>query len=286
MERNDRGRTVRRVLVEIRTIPLLAVAVLWAVQDRLVFLPAPDLPPIATVAPTGEDVTYPTADGTTGHAWFLPAQEPHDDRPVTVIVFHGNAGNRAGMAAFGRRLAEAGMHVLLPEYRGYADAAGAPSEDGLRLDADAALAYALSRPEVDPDRIVYVGHSLGTGVAAALAEEHPPRALVLLAPFTSLPAVAWSRLPGLPYDLLMRSQLRTDERIGHLAVPLLIVGGTADSTVPAEHSRRLFDLAPAPKRLVMIDGADHDLVAPDHRGPSPSGETVAWIRANVPDGPG
>ena len=109
-----------------------------------------------------------------------------DTASATVLVFNGNAGNRSYRAALGRRLAEAGFHVCLFDYRGYGGNPGAPSERGLLLDARAVHAAVADREDVDPERIILLGESLGTGVAVALAGEAGPLALVLRSPFTSM----------------------------------------------------------------------------------------------------
>lgn len=82
------------------------------------------------------------------------------------------------------------MNVLLTDYRGYGGNPGAPTEEGLAIDARAAREHVLGRPDVDSSRIVYFGESLGGAVAVRLAIEHPPSALILRSPFASMTLVA------------------------------------------------------------------------------------------------
>ena len=96
--------------------------------------------------------------------------------------------------------------MLLFDYRGYGDSAGSPDERGLALDARAARRYLLSRPDVDAARLVYFGESLGAAVAVELAAEHPPAALVLRSPFTSMADVGSYHYPILPVRLLLRDR--------------------------------------------------------------------------------
>jgi hypothetical protein len=258
---------------------LVPVALLYAFQDRFVYLPSHEVPPVRSVLPTGEDVTYRTADGVTIHAWYVPPGSRQrtgaDGRAPLAIVFHGNLGTRADMAPVAGGLARAGYAALVVEYRGFGDTEGAPSEPGLLLDAHAALDYVRGRTDVDPTRISYVGFSLGTGVATALACDSPPAALVLLAPFTSLPDVAWRRLPALPYRVLMRSRFDSADCVPRLHVPLLVVSASNDSIVPPEHGPELYRRANEPKRLVVFEGADHDLRPPS--GQDAIAETVGFL---------
>ena len=122
----------------------------------------------------------------------------------------------------------------------------------------AARAYVASRGEVDAGCLVYFGESLGAAVALALALEHPPAALVLRSPFTSLTDMGRLYYPFLPTNLLLRDRFDSLGQIGHLTCPVLIVTGDQDRIVPLNQSRRLYAAAREPKRFVPIRGADHN----------------------------
>jgi fermentation-respiration switch protein FrsA (DUF1100 family) len=229
----------------------------WSQQWRLMYFPDPRLPPPETVGlAEAEQVRFQAADGTTLAAWFLAA--PGGTAHLTVLVFNGNGGNRALRAPLALALHQQGFHVLLTDYRGFGGNPGTPSEQGLALDARAARAYLAARPDVDPARIVYYGESLGTGVAVRLADEQPPVALILRSPFTSMADIARHHYSPMPVQLLLRDRYPSIERIGRIRAPLLVVAGDRDHIVPLDYSRRLYDAAPEPKRLVVVPGADHN----------------------------
>ncbi len=102
------------------------------------------------------------------------------------------------------------------------------------------------------------GESLGTGVAVALAAQKPVGRVLLKSPFTSAAAVASAAYPFVPVRLLMRDQFRSDERIGAVTAPVLVLHGAQDRVVPFAHGERLYGLIRAPKRLVRLAGADHN----------------------------
>ena len=77
-------------------------------------------------------------------------------------------------------------------------------------------------------------------------------------PFTSAAAVASAAYPFVPVRLLMRDQFRSDERIGAVTAPTLVLHGAQDRVVPFAHGERLYALIRAPKRLVRLAGADHN----------------------------
>ena len=115
-----------------------------------------------------------------------------------------------------------------------------------------------SRGDVDPRRVIYFGESLGSAVAARLALEHPPAALILRSPFTSLADVGRVHYRYLPVSWLLRDRFDTLTGIRSLRSPLLVIAGDRDAIVPVDQSLRLFDNAPAPKRVLIVAGADHN----------------------------
>jgi uncharacterized protein len=243
------------------------LGLLWLAQRRLIYFPTQGpVPPAASVLPAAEDVTFETADGLRLHGWFVPGDPAAaggtgrpGSRGPAVLVCNGNAGDRSMRAALAAALSRLGLAVLLFDYRGYGGNPGSPSEDGLAADARAALAYLAARPEVDPARVVYFGESLGAAVALRLAAERPPAALVLRSPFVSLVEVGRAHYPVLPVSLLLRDRYDAAGLAGRLAAPLLVVAGARDRIVPTRLSRRLFDAAPQPKRLVVLDAGHNDL---------------------------
>ena len=189
-------------------------ALAWTFQRRLIYFPSDEPPTAVARTLTGwRDVSLSAADGLWLGAYYSP---PATEKPgPAAIVFNGNAGHRGYRVPLGAALAERGCGVLLFDYRGYGGNPRDPSEAGLLLDARAAHAYLVSQPEVDPDRVVCSGESLGTGVAVALAAEFPTAALVLRSPFTSLSRMARAHYPYLPFaSVLLKDRDASIGRIG------------------------------------------------------------------------
>ena len=230
---------------------------LWALQRQLIYFPdATPVPPAATVIAGAQDVTLHTTDGLELGAWFVPETGPVDTG-MAVLVAPGNGGNRAGRAGFARELSRRGLGVLLVDYRGYGGNPGSPSEDGLAADADAAGA-ALTKLGYAPQRTIYFGESLGSGVVAALQVRHPPAGIVLRSPFTELADVAAYHYPWLPVRALLRDRFPVIEHLAASHVPITVIYGDRDSVVPALLSARVADQASALVERVVIEGADHN----------------------------
>ena len=249
----NRGRR-SRILIAAAVVAVLSVPLgaAWLLQERLIYFPSQWLPPLDVLFPGWEEVTLTTDDDLELLAWYRP---PTGEAPV-VIVFNGNAGNRGDRLPLGAALADRGLGVLLTDYRGYGANPGHPSEAGLALDARAAR---LVVEELAPGHpIAYFGESLGAAVAVELAVDHPPAALILRSPFTSLDDVARHHYPFLPVGLLLRDRYPSIDRFGSIEVPVLVIAGSADTIVPVEQSRSLFAAAVNPAQLVLIEGADHN----------------------------
>ena len=228
----------------------------WAGQRHIVYFPDADVPaPAAAGLASVRELTIRVEDGGTIGGWFVAAAGAR----YTVIVFNGNAGNRAYRTALAAALRARGFAVLLFDYRGFGGNAGTPSERGLAADARAARAELLRMQGVAAGRLVYFGESLGAAVAVALAAEHPPAALVLRSPFTSLAEVGRVHYPVLPVALLLRDRFDSLSAIQRVRVPTLVIAGERDAIVPLEQSRRLFERSAAERKAwVTISGADHN----------------------------
>lgn len=238
-----------RILAPALVVAVLGLGALWLFQRRLIYFPFGS----AGSPPGGwEEVGLSTDDGLTLSAWVHP---PPEDGAV-VIVFNGNAGNRRDRLGLGEGLAAAGRGVVLVDYRGYGGNPGSPSETGLAADAVAAADWVAAN--LPGHETVYFGESLGAAVAIQLATQRPPAALVLRSPFTSLGDVGAHHYPFLPVRLLLRDEYPSQDRIQSLHIPIAVIAGSADSIIPTEQSRAIYEAAPGPKNWVLIEGADHN----------------------------
>lgn len=238
-------------------IAIGVLALFWALQRRLMYFPAGDLAAPASIGLRDvEPIAFTTADGLALHGWFVPG--PRSPAWFTVLVFNGNAGNRADRAPLAAALRAHGLAVLLFDYRGFGENPGTPTQAGLMADGRAALAHLLERADVDDTRLVLFGESLGTAIAVQIASERSPAALILRSPFASMIEVGRFHYPFLPVRWLLRDRFASIDRIRSLRCPLLVVAGEEDRIVPISQSRRLYDAAPSPKTLEVLPGADHN----------------------------
>ena len=189
------------------------------------------------------------------HGLWLP--QARADAPV-LLYLHGARWDVRGSAHRMRRLHALGFSVLGIDYRGFGRSSpGLPSEDLVHEDVKAAWQWLGQR---QPTALRYLfGHSLGAAIAVRLAAESPDVAgLMVEGSFTSIPEVVgrfkWGWLPVSP---LITQRFDAASRIASVRVPVLVVHGSADSLIPPELGRALFERAPSPKRWVLVEGGSH-----------------------------
>lgn len=191
-----------------------------------------------------------------GHPLLAWWKAPADAGKPVIIYYHGNAGDLGDRADKVTPYLQAGLGVLLISYRYNAGAGGQPSEDGLLDDARAARGFVLEQG-IAEERIIYYGESLGSGLAVRMAVDHPARAVVLEAPYTSIADVARARYWFVPVNLLLKDRYDSAAIIGRVRAPVLIVHGRRDGVIASSYGEALYSAAPNPKRLHLIDEAHH-----------------------------
>ena len=228
------------------------LALMYVFQRALQYFPdVTRVSPAQAGLPQAQEVALQSADGETLIAWHVP---PRGDKPV-VIYFQGNAeGPKARVERFTWLTAD-GTGLLALCYRGYGGSTGRPTEAGLLRDAVAA--YAFARARYPAKRIVLFGESLGTAVAVALAAGHEIGGLILDAPFPSAAEVGAAAYPFAPVRWMMKDKFHSDERIGRVSAPLLVLHGERDSIIPIKFGERLFALAREPKRFARFPQGGH-----------------------------
>ncbi len=229
------------------------IALLYFTQRSMMYFPdTVHTSPTQAGLSEAQEVELKALDGGYSLVWHAP---PRGDRPV-VLYFHGNGGALRYRVERFRKLLREGIGLVALEYRGFGGNSGTPTEAGLMADAESAYAFAASRyPE---KQIIVWGESLGTGLAVAIAAEKPVGRVILEAPFTSAAAVAAERYWYMPVRLLMKDQYRSDERIGKVTAPVLILHGARDHVVPFAMGERMFEMTTAHKNIVRFVDGDHE----------------------------
>ena len=209
-----------------------------------------------------EEVWFSVASGERLHGWFFRAKE--QPARATVVYFHGNGGNVSYLDWFGDAYARRGFDVLLFDYRGYGRSEGEVSDErAIYEDADAAYDFAVRVRGARPERLVLHGQSLGTTAAADLAARKVCGAVILESGLSSAGDMAGVVMPWLPRFVRARTRNKFDSvgKLRGVRCPVLVIHGDLDRTIPIAQGRALYEAAPGPKRLLVVEGAGHNDVS-------------------------
>ena len=264
MKRIRKAARLLLMALAIVLVAALAVRQTELLDRRVLFFPTKEM--VHTPSDMGlyyHDVWLTAQDGAKLHGWFVPGTSGY-----TLIWFHGNAGNISyrvdNLLLFNKRL---GVSALIIDYRGYGRSEGTPSERGMYMDAEAALEYLRSSAyNVQDDKLIFFGRSLGCAVAVEMATRHKPRAVILESPFTSIEAIAKIARPK-PFAFLplhhvvmwlLKSRFDSLAKMDGIQSPVLILHGSDDDIIGIDMAQELFDAAREPKRFYEIQGAGHN----------------------------
>jgi len=262
-------RFLRRLLVVAVVVYLMMFACMALFENRVLYHGAKYSADIWKPEQQGfTEAEFTAADGTKLFGWYLPLQGEGDApeevaesvRPRTILHCHGNAENIAQVGLFTSkqfsRVLQASVFSF--DYRGFGKSEGSAHEAGLQQDADAALAWICEQDKVKPTDVIIVGRSLGGGVACYLAQKHGCKALILQRTFSSLPDAAARKYWMFPVRWVMQNEMDSMKAIKHCDVPLFQSHGDADTLIPIDLGKKLFDNSPsANKKFLEVPGMTH-----------------------------
>ncbi len=237
------------------------VLLLYLTQHRMLYYPElPSREVRLTPRAIGlgfESVDLTTADDVRLHGWWIPAPPTRPAR-ATLLFLHGNAGNVSHRLESIGIFHNLGLAQLIIDYRGYGRSEGRPSEQGTYLDAEAAWHYLTKERDIAPTSIVVFGRSLGGAIAANLASQQTPAALILESTATSMPDLAAQLYPLLPARWLTRFRYDARAALASVGCPVLIAHSRNDEIIPYAHGEQLYASAMEPKEFLELRGGHND----------------------------
>ncbi len=264
MKAVSRGKKIMGIALAILIIaPFLIYAVLYVLQERMIFVGAlmneQNLKLIRAKYPKAEELTVETPDGTKLQGWFL------DNSPVykspLLIYFGGNNEEASNLLDSIGSLD--GWSVLLVNYRGYGLSGGDPTEENLFKDSLFLYDTFSKRDDIDPNNIVAMGRSLGSGVAVYLASRRPLKAVMLTTPYDSIREVAQERFPFVPVRRLLKHPFDSLALASTIKTPMIAFLATRDRTIKPERSIRLIEGWAGTTDVIKIQDASHGNIV-DH----------------------
>jgi pimeloyl-ACP methyl ester carboxylesterase len=243
-------------------IGYLAICIaLFLAQGKLLF-PAGMVSGAGPLPPSAKRLVVEN-EGEQLHGVHIPPRAADGER-LTILGFGGNAWNAEAAALY--------LHDLYPQadvvafhYRGYKPSTGTPSAAALL--ADAPVIHDHVAAMLKPDRVVAVGFSVGSGVAARLASVRSLEGIILVTPFESLRSVASSHYPWLPVPLLFRHEMPAARDLAGSQVPTALIAAEADTLITPARTAALRKVVPNLVYDRTIRGAGHNDIydRPDFR---------------------
>jgi hypothetical protein len=207
-----------------------------------------------------QEIFIVTTDKIKIQSYFIP----DSSSKKIVIFFPGNAGNISHRILDLLQIREFGVNVLGVGYRGYGKSEGKPSEKGIYLDGESALAYAIDTLGFNANDIYIFGRSIGTTVAIHTAQEKDIAGLILVTPLTS--GKEQAKAMGLnSIAFLAGASFNNIEKIQNITCPVLVIHGDADRVIPYRMGVEIYEKINTEKELITICGAGHDNISADFK---------------------
>jgi len=247
---------------------LLGLGGSWYLGGRLL-APSNHAVGVAPKSLGAVEVTIASASGTELAGWWIP----REDARGVVVLLHPLHGDRRAMLGRARLCLGAGYETLLIDLSAHGESLAEETTAGFNERFDVAAAVAFVHKQRPGEPVAVIGWSLG-GAAALFASPLDIDALVLESVYPTLTEAVRNRIairlgplasvltPLLTMQLPLRlgissSDVAPIEHIADAGCPVLVMGGSADEHTPEAETRRLFERAREPKRLVIVPGAPH-----------------------------
>ena len=206
---------------------------------------------------TSIEKNFITVGENSSETWFLPSLRQTTDKAPVLLIAHGNATLIDFWYSILEEPRKMGFSALLIEYPGYGDSPGSPSQKSITDIFIKAYQALLERNDIDKDKIVFLGRSLGGGVVCSLADFYEPAAVILLSTFTSVKSFAGKYF--LP-EFLVKDPYDNTKFLKAYKGPLMLIHGQNDQVISFDHFKKLLQIRP--DAFPVVYNSDHNNTPP------------------------
>lgn len=249
-------KTIKRVFLLIfgfvAIIYLLVVSYVYFNQTTLIFN-ASKLPQDYQFNFNGnfEELNIPSFDGKKLNGLLFKAAHSKG----LIFFLHGNSDAINSWGSVADVYTQMGYDTFVLDYRGYGKSEGS-IESQEQMFKDVSIVYKKLLERYDEKKVIITGYSIGTGIAAHLASENHPKALILLAPYYNFTELSGTKMPFVP-DFLKKFSFETNKYFEHINAPIYIFHGNKDQIIPFENSVRLSKLLKKDSHFYLLENQDH-----------------------------
>ncbi|MTH18136.1 alpha/beta fold hydrolase [Flavobacterium sp. LC2016-01] len=172
-----------------------------------------------------------------------------------VFYLHGNAGTLETWGKIAKSYTNLGYDIFILDYRSFGKSEG-EIENEEQLNKDVAAVYKSLTERYPENKIIIAGYSIGSGLAAILASENKPKALILQSPYFSFTELSGTKVRFFP-DFMKKFHLETYQYLPKVKAPIYIFHGLDDQLIPVENSVRLNKILDSKGHLYLLKGQGH-----------------------------
>jgi pimeloyl-ACP methyl ester carboxylesterase len=198
-----------------------------------------------------EEINTESFDGVNLHGLLFKAQHSKG----LIFYLHGNAGTLDTWGDISKIYTSLGYDIFILDYRSFGKSEG-KIESEEQLNKDVAAVYKVLKSRYAEKNIIITGYSIGSGLAAILASENHPKALLLQSPYYSFTALSSQRVPFFP-DFMKKFRFDTFKYLPKVAAPIHIFHGTDDQLISFENSVKLKELLQDKADLYPLHNQGH-----------------------------
>ncbi|MFC6268257.1 alpha/beta hydrolase [Frigoriflavimonas asaccharolytica] len=229
--------------------------ILYFYQEKIIFIPEKLGKNFTYNFPEKfEEINVKMEDGTQLNGVLFKAEKSKG----LLFYLHGNGGSVNSWAHISKLYTDLGYDLFLLDFRGYGKSGGAIASEK-QIFKDNQTVYNFFKKKYTEDKIVVLGYSIGTGLAAKLASENNPKLLILQAPYYSLTEIMEQNFSFIP-SFILKYKFATSEYLKKCKMPVVVFHGTNDEVIPFENSKMLEQEFKKGDVLVPLDGEIHSLI--------------------------
>ena len=242
-----------KILSVLVVIYIFACVVLYFFQESLIFFPEKlERDFNFSFAQKFEEFDIKTSDNKLLSGILFRS----DSSKGLIFYLHGNAGSLNSWGEVAKTYTELNYDIFMLDYRGYGKSEGfIHSQNQLFLDLQ--TAYDEIRKRYREDKIIVLGYSIGSGLAAELAATNHPRLLILQAPYFSLTDMMEHNYPVVP-SFLLKYKFETNKYLKDCKMPVVIFHGNADEVIYYHSSVKLKEYFKKSDTLITLNGQGHN----------------------------